>query len=110
MDAGTLSDQEPLTEWQRRGAGGHHRVNVEPKIFDSVGTRDAIRKQCRDRFGRPSCDIEMTLVTSKGSHSLMALLSPEIWTRHSMAQLSHYSGSHNICFPTLRVAGYCTAA
>src|ERR1017187_860302 len=58
MEAGALSDQEPFTAWLRRGAGGHHRIKAEPKLYESLGTRDAIVQQSRQRFGRPRRDIE----------------------------------------------------
>jgi len=53
MDEGTLADQEPFTAWLRRGIG-RDRIFAEPKQFPPLDMRDAIRKQSRQRFGRPS--------------------------------------------------------
>lgn len=52
MDGGALADQEPFTAWLRRSRG-KDRIVVEPKLYQSAGTRDAIRLQSRQRFGRP---------------------------------------------------------
>jgi hypothetical protein len=43
--------------WLRRGASGHHRVNIEPKLYESLGTRYMITDQGRQRFGRLHEDI-----------------------------------------------------
>src|ERR1019366_3070224 len=56
MDGGALADQEPFTAWLRRG-NGKDRIFAEPKLYQSRGTRDAIRLQSRQRFGRPSAAI-----------------------------------------------------
>lgn len=53
MDGGALADQEPFTAWLRRGIG-RDRIFAEPKQFPALGTRDAVRMQSRQRFGRPS--------------------------------------------------------
>src|SRR5712691_3878556 len=58
LEPGALSDQEPFTAWLRRGGYGHFRIFAAPKLYENSGTRDAILKQSRDRFGRPRCDIE----------------------------------------------------
>ncbi len=57
MDDGALADQEPFTAWLRRGIG-RDRIFVEPKLFPSLGTREAIVSQSRQRFGRPSRTID----------------------------------------------------
>jgi hypothetical protein len=57
LEPGALSDQEPFTAWLRRAEGGHYRIFAEPKRYESLGTRDVILKQSRDRFGRPYRDI-----------------------------------------------------
>lgn len=57
MDGGALADQEPFTAWLRRGIG-RDRIFAEPKSYESTGTRDAIRRQSRERFGRPRRVIE----------------------------------------------------
>lgn len=53
MEGGTLADQEPFTAWLRRGIG-RDRIFAEPKLYRSLGTRDAIQLQSRQRFGRPN--------------------------------------------------------
>lgn len=53
MDAGALADQEPFTAWLRRGIG-QNRIFAEPKLYRPLGTGDAIRRQSRERFGRPN--------------------------------------------------------
>ena len=70
MESGALSDQEPFTAWLRRGAGGHYRIDAEPKLYESLGTRDAILNQSRQRFGRPRRDIETTPITPKGEAAI----------------------------------------
>ncbi len=57
MDPGGLADQEPFTAWLRRGLG-RNRVFVAPKLYDPLGTDEAIRKQSRQRFGRARHVIE----------------------------------------------------
>src|ERR1043166_389443 len=51
MDAGALPDQEPYTAWLRRGIG-RDRIFAEPKVYEPLGTAEAIRVQSRQRFGR----------------------------------------------------------
>jgi hypothetical protein len=51
MDAGALADQEPYTAWLRRGIG-RDRIFAEPKLYEPLGTADAVRGQSRQRFGR----------------------------------------------------------
>ena len=51
MDAGGLADQEPFTAWLRRGVG-RDRITVEDKLYEPLGTGEAIREQSRQRFGR----------------------------------------------------------
>ena len=53
MDGGALADQEPFTAWLRRGIG-QDRILAEPKLYQSLGTREAVVSQSRQRFGRPS--------------------------------------------------------
>jgi hypothetical protein len=53
MEGGTLADQEPFTAWLRRGIG-RDRIFAEPKLYRSLGTRDAVQLQSRHRFGRPN--------------------------------------------------------
>lgn len=57
MDGGALADQEPFTAWLRRGIG-QDRILVEPKLYPSLGTRDAVVSQSRQRFGRPSNTVD----------------------------------------------------
>lgn len=57
MDAGALADQEPYTAWLRRGIS-RDRIFAEPKIYQPLGTAEAIRVQSRQRFGRPTKLIE----------------------------------------------------
>jgi len=57
MDANTLADQEPYTAWLRRGIG-RDRIFAEPKLYEPLGTREAIREQSRQRFGQPHEVIE----------------------------------------------------
>jgi hypothetical protein len=52
MDAGALADQEPYTAWLRRGIG-RDRIFAEPKLYEPLGTAEAVRVQSRQRFGRP---------------------------------------------------------
>jgi hypothetical protein len=52
MESGTLADQEPYTAWLRRGTG-RDRVTVENKLYEPLGTAEAIQIQSRQRFGRP---------------------------------------------------------
>ena len=63
MESGALADQEPFTAWLKRGTG-HHRIFVEPKAYASAGTCDPIRRQSRERFGRPRRVIEAAYFTS----------------------------------------------
>jgi hypothetical protein len=53
MEAGALSDQEPYTAWLRCGIS-RDRIFVEPKLYEPLGTAEAIRVQSRQRFGRRS--------------------------------------------------------
>jgi hypothetical protein len=57
MEPGALSDQEPFTAWLRRGIG-RDRINVEGKLYESLGTAQVIREQSRQRFGRSRAAIE----------------------------------------------------
>ena len=60
MEDGTLADQEPFTAWLRRGTG-RDRITAEPKLYQSLSTREAIRHQSRQRFGRPTRAIDKRL-------------------------------------------------
>jgi hypothetical protein len=51
MDTGALADQEPYTAWLRRGIG-RDRIFAEPKLYQPIGSAEAIRSQSRQRFGR----------------------------------------------------------
>jgi hypothetical protein len=51
METGALADQEPFTAWLKRAAG-HNRIFIEPKLYENIGTRDAVIRQSRERFGR----------------------------------------------------------
>ena len=62
MEDGTLADQEPFTAWLRRG-NGRDRISVKPKLYEPLGTAEAIRAQSRQRFGRPS-----NVVEKRGAH------------------------------------------
>ncbi len=53
LEAGALSDQEPFTAWLRRGGYGHFKIFAEPKLYENVGTREAVIAQSKQRFGRP---------------------------------------------------------
>jgi hypothetical protein len=57
--AGTsiLADQEPCIAWLRRGIG-RDRIFVEPKLYEPIGTAEAIQKQSRQRFGRTRQSID----------------------------------------------------
>jgi hypothetical protein len=57
MDPSGLADQEPFTAWLRRGVG-RDRIFAEPRLFEPLGTGEAIRAQSRQRFGRPRRVIE----------------------------------------------------
>lgn len=61
MEAGGLTDQMPFTAWVRRSDGGRNRISVEPKLFPARGSAAAIRRQSRERFGRPRDTIERRL-------------------------------------------------
>ena len=61
MEAGGLTDQLPFTAWVRRSDGGQNRIEVEPRLFLRSGTAAAIRRQSRERFGRPRETIEARL-------------------------------------------------
>jgi DNA helicase HerA-like ATPase len=60
MDSGALADQEPYTAWLRRG-NGRDRIFVAPKLYEPLGTAEAIKFQSRQRFGRPRSAIEKQL-------------------------------------------------
>jgi hypothetical protein len=60
IERGALADQEPFTAWLRRSAGSH-RVFIEPKLYDALGTAKAIRRQSKQRFGRPRHVVEQLL-------------------------------------------------
>jgi Type IV secretion-system coupling protein DNA-binding domain len=53
MEEGALADQQPYSAWLRRGIS-RDRIFAEPKLYPSLGTRDAIQLQSRQRFGRSS--------------------------------------------------------
>lgn len=57
MDPAGLADQEPFTAWLRRGTG-RDRITAEPKLYEPIGTREAILEQSRQRFGRPRRALE----------------------------------------------------
>jgi hypothetical protein len=57
MDPVGLADQEPFTAWLRRGTG-RDRITAEPKLYEPLGTREAIVEQSRQRFGRPRRALE----------------------------------------------------
>jgi hypothetical protein len=59
MEDGALADQEPFTAWLRRGSG-RDRIFAEPKMYEPLGTSEAVRSQSRQRFGRPRAVIEGT--------------------------------------------------
>jgi len=59
MEAGGLADQEPFTAWLRRGIG-RDRITAAPKLYEPLGTAEAIRIQSAQRFGRPRHAIEFT--------------------------------------------------
>jgi len=60
MEAGGLADQEPYTAWLRTGIG-RDRIFVEPKLYEPLGTADAITFQSRQRFGLFRYAIEQRL-------------------------------------------------
>jgi DNA helicase HerA-like ATPase len=60
MDSGALADQEPYTAWLRRG-NGRDRIFVAPKLYEPLGTTEAIKFQSRHRFGRPRSAAEKQL-------------------------------------------------
>src|SRR5712692_601258 len=51
MEDGALADQEPFSAWLRRGIS-RDRILAAPKLYEPLGTREAIREQSRQRFGR----------------------------------------------------------
>lgn len=53
MEDGALADQQPYSAWLRRGIS-RDRIFAEPKLYPSLGTRDAIQLQSRQRFGGSS--------------------------------------------------------
>ncbi len=55
-----LADQEPFTAWLRRSAGSH-RVFIEPRRYEPLGTAEIIRHQSRRNFGRPRNKVEQLL-------------------------------------------------
>ena len=57
MEDGALADQEPFSAWLRRG-NGRDRITAHPKLFEPLGTRQAILMQSRQRFGRPRRVVE----------------------------------------------------
>jgi hypothetical protein len=57
MDSGALADQEPYTAWLRR-ENGRDRIFVAPKLYEPLGTAEAVKFQSRQRFGRPRSAIE----------------------------------------------------
>jgi len=46
------TSEEPYLAWLYRGVD-RYRIFAEPKLYESLGTADAIRVQSRQRFGRP---------------------------------------------------------
>jgi hypothetical protein len=54
---GIEATHEPFTAWLRRGTG-RDRIKAEPKLYASLGTRDAILGQSQQRFGRPRSALE----------------------------------------------------
>lgn len=55
-----LADQEPFTAWLRRSAGSH-RVAIEPRLYEPLGSAEIIRHQSRRNFGRPRNKVEQLL-------------------------------------------------
>jgi DNA helicase HerA-like ATPase len=51
MEDGALADQEPYTAWLRRGIG-RDRIFAEPRLYETLGTREVVRHQSHQRFGR----------------------------------------------------------
>jgi hypothetical protein len=62
MESGTLADQEPHTAWLRRGIG-RDRIFVEDKLYQPLGTAEAIKIQSRQRFGIRRSAIEARLTS-----------------------------------------------
>jgi hypothetical protein len=60
MEDGALADQEPFSAWLRRGIS-RDRIFAEPQLYQSLGTAEAIKLQSRQRFGRPTRDIDKRL-------------------------------------------------
>src|SRR5207237_7124489 len=58
METGTLADQQPFTAWLQRSGMGQHRITIEPKFYEPLGTAGAVRIQSAQRFGRPRHAIE----------------------------------------------------
>src|ERR1700694_1589393 len=48
MDSGTRPEQQPFTAWLRRSAA-RDRIIAEPKLYEPLGTGEAIRIQSRQR-------------------------------------------------------------
>jgi hypothetical protein len=65
MESGALADQEPHTAWLRRGIS-RDRIYAAPKLYDPLGTADAIKRQSRNRFGKPRHAIESRLHAASG--------------------------------------------
>jgi hypothetical protein len=46
IERGMLPDQEPFTAWLRRSAGSD-RVTIEPRLYEPIGSAEAIQAQSR---------------------------------------------------------------
>jgi hypothetical protein len=57
MDASALADQEPYTAWLRRGIS-RDRIFAEPKLYEPLGSTEAVREQSKQRFSRTRRAVE----------------------------------------------------